>query len=393
MKKIITTVGTSIFENNDLDFSQIKGQSLLEYENHIDEIEEIKKEIENFDSAEITVAEKYKNEEIVLIASDTLESIVAAEIIKDFLEKKKIKVSFVRKYNENVAGNLRFDSNLENGIQNLIEIILNIHKVNGKYDFANSIFNITGGYKPLISYLSLIAQIVGASIVYALEDNNEIFEIPKYPIGFDDKIADLYLPYLNNLVLQHIFDSKVLKELEELKFIKYENNKYQLTQLGIFFKNFMNHKSSYFGDLIEYLLFSYFMNKYGKIYNIEQSKKYSINGENGDFDLYLENDKEVEIKEVKSIGQIKKFIDKQVEKYKEWLITNKQSKKKTITLLVYLVEPNILEIYKEQFKRLKEDLKQQDINFNIEYLEIPLKNFNSFIKEFSKLKLERIDDV
>jgi len=394
MKKVITTVGTSIFENLNINIRDIKNQKFSEWNEYNDKIEEIKNEVneKNLNSAEISSIKKLINKgnniKVILLASDTLGSVLAAEIIEEYLKQYKIDVIFEKEYNKGVIKDLRIDDNFEMGIDNLILRIIEIHKKNNnEYDFSDSIFNITGGFKAIISYLSLIAQVTSSKIVYMFENSDKLMEIPIYPVSFDDRIADLYLPYLNNRILNSLKEkSEVLDELEGLKFIKKSGNKYELTEFGRFFKIFMNYKSTYFGDLIEYLLFSYFVHK--KNFNkIEQGKKYSINGQNGDFDIYIENNNEIEIKEIKSVGQINKFINKQVNKYKEWLNQHSGNKKKKITLLLYLVEKTLLDLFKDRLEDLQNDLLKDGIEFNIEYLEIPLENLNFFIKEFRKITI------
>ena len=393
MKKVITTVGTSIFENLNIDIDEIKNQKFSEWDECNDYIEEIKNEIneKNLNSAEISSIKKLNkgnNIKVILLASDTLESVLAAEIIEEYLKKHKIDVVFEKEYDKGVIKDLRIDDNFEMGIDNLIRKIIEIHKKNNnEYDFSDSIFNITGGFKAIISYLSLIAQVTSSKIVYMFENSDKLMEIPIYPVSFDDRIADLYLPYLNNKILNSLKEkSEVLDELERLKFIKKSGNEYKLTEFGRFFKIFMNYKSTYFGDLIEYLLFSYFVHK-ENFNKIEQGKKYSINGQNGDFDIYIENDNEIEIKEIKSVGQINKFIDKQVNKYKEWLNRHSGNKKKKITLVVYLVEKTLLDFFKDKLKQLQNDLLKDSIEFNVEYIEIPLESLNFFIKEFRKITI------
>lgn len=394
--KVITIVGTSLFDNNDIDLTNYDfvGQSFSEWENYEYEIEELKEEINKVDSAEITVAkklkEKYEDLEIILFTSDTIESVLAGEIIAEYLKNQSIDVVFEKDYDKNVVKDLQIDiSKIEIGVNNLISKIIELHKNGNKYDFNETIFNITGGYKPLITYLSILAQITNSKIVYAFKDTKEILDIPQLPISFDDKIADLYLPYLNNFILENIQNSEIVNQLEQMHLIK---NK-KLTELGRFFKIYMNYKNSYFGDLIEYLLYSYFSHKPTlKNCTIEQGKPYYINNQSGDFDLYIECDNFIEIKEIKSLGQVAKFLKKQVEKYKHWLEQNSNNKQKKITLLVYLVEKEILEnLFKDQFVNLQKELEKNNIEFSVEYLELPLKNMNSFIKEFRNLKIKTLN--
>jgi len=421
MKKIITIVGISIFENNDVDFTQIKGQSLLEYENYIDEIEEIKQEIKNFDSAEITVAEKYKNEEIVLIASDTLESIVAAEIIKDFLEKEEIKVRF-EKSEEHIIKDLNIDNkeNFTKGINNLIDVIFNQITNDKKIVLKPDeiIFNITGGYKGIIPYFSTIAQIFDYEIVYTFEDkskSNELIEIKPLPIEIDRGLLEIYYPYLDN---QSLITDDIKEKLLNLGL--YSDN--QLTPLGkivlLTVKNTPLSKDV-FGHFIEYKVYEYFVQKlfdkqfksdcldfeYSKVgHGVKLGKGLS------DIDIMLEKDDDIVWIEVKPISyiidknNIKKLLEqitKQLEKWSESKLKNKKIKK--YMLVIYLYDKNILtEAKVDEFRKLFEEKK---INFDICYFQIKLtksdkkdatitsSTYQTVMKDFQINKLERIDNV
>lgn len=208
--KVITTVGASIFENyfkkydNSKNlFERIKDLNSNKYEEYKEKIATLRKDIITYSkkedknklSAEIKslykLKEEYKNDElwVYLIASDTIVSRLAAEIIKEFLDedfdKKGIKVYF-NKENDVIKGLQVKDRDAFNreGMRNLIK---RMDEIAQQY-FDNVVFNISGGFKATIPYLTIIAQIYGCNIYYIFEETEELLRIPPLPISIDEKL-------------------------------------------------------------------------------------------------------------------------------------------------------------------------------------------------------------
>ena len=410
--KIITTVGTSLIEKyidekNDI-FKDLKENK--KDKSYFSNIKRYDKKCKNiieelkifFDkkekSAETTTIQKViddeKDFEIYLIATDTLLSYIVAEAIKNFYQdNENITVYFDRE--KDIIKDLRVDKLdiFTKGVDNLINKILNI--TNGKFD--NTILNITGGYKAIIPYLTIIGQISNSKIVYIFENSDALIELPKLPIGFDEKIADLYLPYMNKYILNNISDNTTIHKLINLKLIKNINNKLEVTSLGNFFKNEMNHKPSSFGDLIELLLFSRYSkeNTNKKLFQGVEYKNMDCNSKKveGDIDIIIEDDNLVELYEIKSLSQVKEFLTKQISKYICYIQQNFNEKEnKQIILFVYLVEGNLLSIFDEDFKNIN---LPDDIKFKIQYIELPLNNLQGKIREFKDIQIQekRIPNV
>ncbi|MCL0062572.1 hypothetical protein M1N11_00090 [Peptococcaceae bacterium] len=70
---------------------------------------------------------------------------------------------------------------LEGGLLNLIR---RIESITGGY-YENVIFNITGGYKAVIPYMTIMAQINGCDTYYIFEDEKALIKIPKAPLHVD----------------------------------------------------------------------------------------------------------------------------------------------------------------------------------------------------------------
>jgi putative CRISPR-associated protein (TIGR02619 family) len=292
MKKvIITTVGTSLFENyrsteiQDCFQTDYKGISTLiknikdnsETSNDYDkcdiEIEEIERIITpyfftgihknrtdngrkwklergvlNVDaSAEITsiiaIAEKEEPDveiEIHLIATDTVLSVFAAELIEKWFKQNKpaIKVFFQRpnelktqKDSDYVIHKLRVSSNedYQEGFMNLIEVVTALIKSN-KEAKNETVLNITGGYKAIIPILTLVGQLEEVPLKYIYDENSlnkeiELVEVKNLPISFDWVVVEALKPFLKKEFLKKE-EIDVLGKFWFKKQIRFQNNKF-----------------------------------------------------------------------------------------------------------------------------------------------------------------------
>jgi putative CRISPR-associated protein (TIGR02619 family) len=200
--KIITTVGTSLIENAKLSdsFKELENKTYFKYITRYD-----KEDIENFvnklisalekdiDCAEIKtiekIVERYKLEyyEIYLISTDTLKSFIISEALKKFYQKKGIKVKFEKDY---IIRHLSiFENSLDlvrRGYKNLIKILM--QETTG----YNEIYNISGGYKAIIPYMSIVAQIYGLPAYYIFQESDdqrfELIRIHNIPITINEQL-------------------------------------------------------------------------------------------------------------------------------------------------------------------------------------------------------------
>ena len=404
MKKVITTVGTSLFTNylkekkEDLRKEITLGNNPIEYkeyEDYEEEMEEIKEKLLPFakkdnSCAEVTsitkLKEKYKDIEVYLLATDTLESVVVCEILKEVLEEKDIPIIFEAKRDTirdlQIKDNIRF----EQGLRNLITKFHQISKK--KYD--DIILNITGGYKVVIPYLTMIGEILEIPIYYIFEDSDELILVPQLPIGFDDKVADLYLPYLDkeNLTLINR-NLEVKTTLQKYGFIK-ANKKIILTPLGELFKEYMDYKKTYLGIVIEFLIADLFMSKgiipqKGKTYQYVEQNKEKI----GEIDLIVKTKNEIEFIEIKSLGAYK---EKQLKRHIEELIVKETtSKKRVLTILFYLLEKDFLQNKKPTFKNIAKIATDNNIEFKVKYIVIQPNNFQEFVRKFQENEILEFD--
>ncbi|MBT1247057.1 MULTISPECIES: putative CRISPR-associated protein [unclassified Thermosipho (in: thermotogales)] len=208
MKKVISMVGTSIITNVLEEeeglynyYDELKDKSYSDWEYYERKIRKIKdgvleylKDDENFEkaSAEIEsileISKKYKdeNKKVYLLTTDTILSYLSAEIIKTIFEEYvensdiEIKIHLVKSLNVN--------ENFVEGLNNLIEKIENI--AGGYYE--NLIFNITGGYKGIIPYLTIMAVVNECEIYYIHEESNKLIRIPQIPLKIDYNLFEKY---------------------------------------------------------------------------------------------------------------------------------------------------------------------------------------------------------
>ncbi|RLF08626.1 MAG: hypothetical protein DRJ64_00580 [Thermoprotei archaeon] len=214
MKRVITTVGTSLFTNylkkkDDINehWEAIKDKPAEQYDNCKDRIGRIKPSILKFikennysASAEIKSILKISSEiddeiEVRLLASDSVASVLAAEILSgnNFDGGKLI---FDRD-KDTIKGLVVDDGRLfeKEGMPNLIERIENI--CGGYYE--NVVINMTGGFKATIPYLTIMGQVNNIPLYYIFEETEELIKIPQAPIDISWGIFEKYSSVFSDL--------------------------------------------------------------------------------------------------------------------------------------------------------------------------------------------------
>jgi len=264
MKKVITTVGTSIFENyreenNDISshYKAIKDRPVKEWARYEERCSLIRDSIlkwakgkENA-SAEIKSILKLKDcikepFDVYLIATDTISSRLAAEIIMDSIERDDIKVLF------NPEQDVISDLQIKDGtifINGMTNLLYRIDKIVGNY-WNNVLINITGGYKVTIPYLTILAQINQCDIYYIFEDTDNLIKIPYIPIDIKWEVFEKYWKEFekldDNLMEEREFKYEFLEDCKSLFDVTYERNQkyFFLNPLGIILWN--KFRSRYF---------------------------------------------------------------------------------------------------------------------------------------------------
>lgn len=272
MKKVVTMVGTSIFENyvreiddqylgNDME--DLKEKAAEEYKENDPRIKRIKSKLEKWISefsesdkeelsAEIKslvkLKERFKEDfEVYLLYSDTAMGKLAAEIIRDVLQNMEIfKDSEIKK--PDCINNLQIQDNEKFiiGMNNLIHKFYDEIATSGWGD--NVIINITGGYKATIPYLTILGQVNKSPIFYIFEDTDALIEIPYLPLDIKwdlfEKYEDLFLEFNKEGIIEREEELpyNVKKELEGL--IEVEGKLLYLNSFGLIF--WEKYKEKYF---------------------------------------------------------------------------------------------------------------------------------------------------
>ncbi|TAE75281.1 MAG: hypothetical protein EAZ85_02855 [Bacteroidetes bacterium] len=259
-KTIITTVGTSLITNflkikndpvskayEDLQSISFFELSKSDADDYFESAEKIQKPISNFSNcaeiSSILAIEKElkkdlkENEElhltIHLLCTDTILSPLCAEVIARYLKEKNYTVNFHEQ--ENVISEIK-NSNFKSsyiirdlrvddkekfekkGLKNLTEIIYDLSQK------ENVAFNITGGYKGLIPYMTIIAQITQSKTYYLYQEEvksnqeNNLITIPQAPFDINWSMFEKYkniLVEMNGEIIENWSSWRYEKDLGE----------------------------------------------------------------------------------------------------------------------------------------------------------------------------------
>jgi hypothetical protein len=250
--------------------------------------------------------------------------------------------------------------------------------------YEDMIFNITGGYKALIPFMTLLGQIYNIPICYIFEETDELIEMPQAPVDFDfSVIEENYIAFQslgkNQLPsseeFERNFGTDVFNKLKNENLVEEidEDEKVNLTPLGIMlvkryeelFNSGKYHKQNLISNLIELKLFKYFVEKYRT--GVEHERK--IGDKRHDIDIYIENNQKIAAIEVKSGGNTpiwKKNRKKESIEYKlreggfKYLLNNHKEKELHLKVFLYLnknIHNSVIKQIKELHKKCPEDTK------------------------------------
>jgi len=234
MKKIITTVGTSLLSNAEKHEFEVRNYKYLTNKSYNDSNDEevlektkkIKKELDKYIqssdtslSAEIASIVKIKQEikediEVYLLATDTVLAPLCAEYIKKYFNNEII-VHFNKEKHIIKSLQVQSKDNFEKiGVPNLLSELDNIAQ-NGFY-WDDIILNITGGYKGIIPIMTIIGQVYNLPVYYIFEENEnqkcELIKIAKVPLSFNYSIFDKFYDIFAFIEAEEICEIKSLKK-------------------------------------------------------------------------------------------------------------------------------------------------------------------------------------
>jgi CRISPR/Cas system-associated protein Csm6 len=230
MKKIITTVGTSIFTNI---FKENQNSSVKEHYKYLEDtssdewetehntIKELRTSVINEwgknkkdDSAEIKSILAITNElqedvEVYLLATDTVLSVLACKLVKEWFNRYSeseyaINIQFNEKHD--VMSKLQVNDKDSFNKEGLVNLINRLYSICDNY-FTDTVLNITGGYKAVIPYMTIFGQVNQVPVKYIFEDTDTLIEIPLLPLTLDNSLFDKY--YMEfSLLEQEILNQK-----------------------------------------------------------------------------------------------------------------------------------------------------------------------------------------
>lgn len=230
MKKIIATVGTSIFTNyikaseNKSEMESISGSDGLfnKLENKSYDTEEMNskstkalyKVICNYwlETAEcvqasaeieslITIQKATgTNLQVHLIASDTILSRIACDLINYFFNKVATRYGIVIIDEEFVVKGLQVDNADEFRRTGLLRLFRRLDELIVDENHAPyTAINITGGYKAFIPFITILGQINKIPIYYLYENTGKLINIPPLPLSIDYGFIEQHYTAFNEL--------------------------------------------------------------------------------------------------------------------------------------------------------------------------------------------------
>jgi putative CRISPR-associated protein (TIGR02619 family) len=414
--EVIVTVGISVVtnylkkEDSCLDFwEEIKNYKYEEaqWNENIDNIERLKKAIVEKNTsdpkepcAELQTLNLMQNEyEIVgihLVYTDTIGGKFASDLLVELLKRNYNVLS-----NEKIDG-LNFEDDGEEfektGFGKLIE---HLEQIKTKREKENKdekenigiTLNISGGYKAIIPFLTIYAQLTELALFYVYEDSRNLITINPVPLKFDWAIADLYYQYLTdkNLRKQLSITDEIYNFLLSNHLI---NDKKELTTIGILFENYIKkylpQRQDVIGHYMEHKIFEAFFehsfndftsNKIGLRYwwDLHDKGKCSLEKmydgkdefeKSVEIDIQLIKNSEKIWIECKPYSEIDKAIE-QIKKYSEFNELALKENIKSIGIFIYKFEFQNICTKIRKLKETKSFFERKNINFFLLYFDLP----------------------
>ncbi len=337
MTCIIATVGTSLFTNYNLvsasieiRYDAIKKALHQEWSDRQESVERIRNNPDftrwisghlKESCAEIAslmkiVETEQDDVEIQLLATDTVLSRLAAEMIMTQtithpVGDKTVSLKFDPA--KDVIEGFRVDNAdvfQTDGLQHFIRRFVCLKKLHSAL-----ILNITGGYKGLIPYLTMIGQIYEIPVKYKFEESDSLITIPQLPINFDWELAVEYGDQVNGDLKNLDADKK--RYLTEKNIL---DSNAKLTPLGRILKIYAETvdlkdevERQLRGYCAEFRWFEYYVSKYpGLTVRRSVGKEQQIAGKtiSKEVDIVVEGDGRIIIAESKPRKYIHSYLKK-----------------------------------------------------------------------------------
>ena len=196
-KVVISTVGTSILSKEFWN----ENRELFNGENITEKVEkqllekaktmlaarrrEIGRDIAKL-SAEVNCLDKIKIEkgdQLHFLTTETLEGNICGKLVAIFCQDYFQAECTVKSIQGLQVKDAKYFTKV--GLNNFVDEVLNIYYRYGGY---NVLLNITGGFKAVVPYTTLIGLVFGIPIYYIFERSNQLIRLPSAPVQFDLEI-------------------------------------------------------------------------------------------------------------------------------------------------------------------------------------------------------------
>lgn len=250
MRYILTTCGLSILTNG-LKGSDISGEiykNANKKEEEIDkdflkrfntEYEKLSHKVKNFSeeelknlSAEINALSTFYNGKFSnkdyheILYTDTFLGKKASELLQDILRNKNCNVHNFSIPDLKVSSVEEFHISLSDAVRDISKNLEDFKRKN--YEI---IFNLTGGFKGVNSFLHTMGALYADNIIYIFEKSNELMSIPKLPIKIDEDVIDKYFDTFRKLELGIPVPSEEVEKIHKTLVLKI-GNEYGLSTWG-----------------------------------------------------------------------------------------------------------------------------------------------------------------
>ena len=217
-----------VYKYSNCDESEIDKEFKLKVNKALDSLKE---EIVNLPASELKklsaelnallnfYKDELKTEDMhLLLYTDTYFGKKVTEVLKYFLENKGFGVI------DFLAKDLK-TSNIEEFQLALNEVVKDISEIINNFKLQNYeiIFNLTGGFKSVNSFLQTMASLYADKSIYIFETSNELLEIPKLPINIDEKFFEENSDILRKLEKGLEVEKEKLEKLPKSVVLKIDN--------------------------------------------------------------------------------------------------------------------------------------------------------------------------
>ncbi len=266
---------------------------------------------------------------VYLLATDTFTSDYAARQIAEHLDGK----NGLTVINKGRIQKLKIDAPKEFEQSGFEELIKVLDLIRQEHKDDEVILNISGGYKALIPFLTIYAQLTSLFLKYIYENSDEVISIGQANLNFDWAMMEALRPYLVDRINPSDLGEngeQIIKVLRESYLIlgdRGNSGEYLLSPLGKMMVNSFHDKTNLnnkiLGTFLEYKYFEYFINKglstqisvlgfdvpytyeYSEdqnafVYDFSSSSIHQFSSKAGDIDLILDNESEVTLVEIKN---------------------------------------------------------------------------------------------